>query len=381
MKRARLILSRLGPAAAFACCLALQSHVTASTPAAASGAPAAETAGTVLPGRVCRGYFIVDFQPGGRAGETLGLLLDTGASRTYVDPDALARVLGRPARAGKVVFRGARAGPLEVPTLRARVSSMEILSLAIGSRIDGILGFDAFRDVLLTLDYPRGEVRVSTGTLPPPDGREIFKDVGRGRPYLSVPIGGRVRKVLLDSGSTGIFRLKPTDPLEWIEPPRPVGVSVLFAGVAPHEAGRAQGSLQVGPVAFQDPIVDVSQRERLAGWQVLRRFTLTFDQRKRRIRMLADDGPAVRLGPMIRTPLGLRPRREGMEVLLVLPGSSAEAAGLRKGDLITAIDGVPVHDRGCVDPFAQAAGERQVFTFLRDGERSEATIETEVLVP
>jgi len=37
-------------------------------------------------------------------------------------------------------------------------------------------------------------------------------------------------------------------------------------------------------------------QEPFAGWQVLRRFTLTFDQRKRRIRMLADGGPAVRLG-------------------------------------------------------------------------------------
>ena len=59
-------------------------------------------------------------------------------------------------------------------TLRAPVLRLHTLSLAVGRDVDGILGFSAFDDVLLTLDYPAEEIRVSGGRLPRPDGREIF---------------------------------------------------------------------------------------------------------------------------------------------------------------------------------------------------------------
>ena len=76
--------------------------------------------------------------------------------------------------------------------------------------------------------------------------------------------------------------------------------------------------------------------------------------------------------------MGVHPRSEGLEILEVFADTSAEAAGLRTGDLIVAIDG---HELGCQDPQGEPAGRRKVLSYLRDGIQAEAEIETETLIP
>ena len=335
----------------------------------------------VLPSETCRGLFIVPVTVGEAEGATLDLLFDTGASRTFVDPGALAGLVDPGTRVGKVLFRSARIGGHELGPLRASVHPMKTLSLALGREIDGILGFPAFRDVLLTLDYPAEEMRVASGRLPRPDGREIFSVTGSKRPHLNVEVGGRRLRLLVDSGSAGRFQLKPTDTTVWSVAPRPVGASVLFASVVVKEGGRLGSAIQFGPLRFEEPVVAIWSGTRLAGWHVLRHFVLTFDQKKKRMRMQPNGTAPVRLAPQVGSGLAVRPRAEGLEIMQVFSGTSAESAGLLEGDLIVALDGTPVHERGCRDPGAGPAGRREVVSYLRDGVRSEVEIETELLVP
>jgi hypothetical protein len=350
-------------------------------PAAAPTATDLAVPDLVLPSETCRGLFIVPVTFGKGGGTTLELLLDTGSTWTFIDPGAIRTMLGRVVRAGRVSFQNGRIGEYGIGPLRAYIYPMKTLSRAVGRDIDGILGFPVFKDVLLTLDYPAEEIRISSGRLPRPDGREIFRDVGFKRPRLKVDVGGRRVKVLLDSGSTAHFKLKPTDRIKWSVEPRLVGASVLFAGVTLKEAGRSGDPVQFGPLIFEAPVVSLTGDERLVGWHVLRHFVLTFDQKKDRIRMLPDDTAPVRMGPLVGPGVATRPRPEGLEIIRVFPGTSAEAAGLREGDLVIAVNGTPVHERGCGDPRGVPAGQRQVWSFLRDGIRAEVEIETETLVP
>jgi membrane protease YdiL (CAAX protease family) len=71
------------------------------------------------------------------------------------------------------------------------------------------------------------------------------------------------------------------------------------------------------------------------------------------------------------------PAAEGCRVTIVVPGSGADAAGLRIGDVITAIDGRPVSDiRDVAAVVSQRkVGDTVVVQFIRDGERREATAE------
>lgn len=334
-----------------------------------------------VPSEICRGYFLVPLSPAGDEQRALWLVLDTGAGHSSVDPDSLERFSGRRVRTGRRVnLRGVEAGPLKFKRLPARVHPMGHLSRALGREIDGILGFDTFADLLLTLDYAAGEVHVGKGRLGEPDGREIFRDRGDGRPFVEVEIDGRALDVLLDSGSTGGLVLRPGDPVSWRAPPRPVSTAVRYEKLEHRTAGRVAGRIRFGPAVLEDPIVERNDGTRLAGYRVLRHFVLTFDHRSRRIRMRRDDTGPIRTDPVRGIGVGLAPRPEGWEVLRVFPGDPGERAGLQAGDLITAVDGTPVYERGCVG-FTDPPKSTVELTLLRDGERLEREVAVEILVP
>lgn len=343
--------------------------------------PAAVAEQTVVPSATCRGLFFVSITVGPEEGTPLELLLDTGSAWTFVDPRALRRVLGKGTSAGKVSFESARAGDHELGPLQALVRPMETIGLALGREVDGILGFPAFRDVLLTLDYPAEEVRISRGGLPAADGRRVFRFKGSKRPHLEAVIGGRRRKILLDSGATGRFLLQPGDRLAWSVEPREAAAVVTAATVRVRKVGRTAGAFRFGPLTFQEPLVTVAADERYAGWEVLRHFVLTFDQRNRRVRMEPRDPAPVRMPSLVGSGLAFRPRREGLEVVRVFPGTPAAAAGVREGDLVVAVDGTPVSERGCSDPNGKSPGDRQRLALLSAGAETEAEIVFETLIP
>jgi carboxyl-terminal processing protease len=62
----------------------------------------------------------------------------------------------------------------------------------------------------------------------------------------------------------------------------------------------------------------------------------------------------------------------------IVPGSGAEAAGLARGDLIIAIDGVPVAGMGgsgATDRIRGVAGTRVTLTIRRNGEDVQRSVE------
>lgn len=332
----------------------------------------------VVPSETCGGLFVVPLSVGD--GEPLHLLLDTGASRTFVDPAAMRRLAGRPVAAGKVTIEDARLGSFTLGRVEAFALPMGDLGLAIGRRIDGILGFPAFKDVMLTLDYRREEVRLARGRLPAVDGKTVLRDTGARRPQLKISVDGRRLELLLDSGAHSGFLLKPKDRLRWEVRPRPIKVVWTYYGSRTDLGGRMRGSVRVGPLTFEDPLVTLGDRERLAGRKVMRHFVWTFDQRHRRIRMLPVSSPPVRMGSMIGWGVGLRSRRDGDDILAVFPDSPADAAGLRRGDRIVAVDGTPAAEWGC-NGFAAGDAGRHTVTVLRDGVGMKFDIEGGVLIP
>ena len=108
---------------------------------------------------------------------------------------------------------------------------------------------------------------------------------------------------------------------------------------------------------------------------------MIFDQKKKRMRMQVDRTGPVPMAPLVGTGLTYDPRPEGLRVVRVSANTSVEAAGLREGDLIVAIDGVPVHPRGCANSRSDTVGQRQVFSYIRDGIQAETTVETVIIVP
>ena len=345
--------------------------------------PAAWAEERVIPSNDCMGLWIVPVSYGDDPDQTLHLVLDTGASHSAVDPDSIRRATGRKARAGKKVkLKNGSAGPLALRKITVEVHEMDHLMRVIGAPMDGILGFDTFRGMLLTLDYPKREVRVSRGSLPEPDNETVFRDYGKSRPYLAVPVGDERVAVLVDSGSTGELTLRESDDLHWEFEPVEVRASVRYKGIRLDRAGRLADDLIYGPLTLEKPVTEVVEDgTRLAGFKILRRFVWTFDGKSKRIRMLPDSDTPIHSEPARGHGLALRPIEEGLEVARVFPGMPGEQAGLRIGDVIVAIDGEPVWERGCVSVNDAGAEPTSTWSVDRNGEILDVEITSRVLVP
>jgi len=338
---------------------------------------------TVIPSRTCRGLWIVPVSFGEGPDRTLQLVLDTGASRTTIDPDSIYELSGRRVEVGKSVrLRDGKAGPLQINKLKATVHELDHIGWALGEPIDGILGFPAFKKMLLTLDYPAEQIRIVRGALPAVDGRTVFEDVGKHRPYLALEIGGATIPVLVDSGSTSGLTLRESDPLSWEIEPKPLSAAVRFSEIRLEQVGRLGEDVDYGPLILSRPVVEIiAEGTRVSGVPLMRRFVWTFDQRRRRIRMIADSTDPIRSDPERGTGLALWPIETGYRVAHIFPDTPAEQAGMRVGDVIRAVDGVPVYERGCTELDDYDDRESVVMSVARGAETIDVQISIRVLVP
>ena len=111
------------------------------------------------------------FLAGPRGGETFQFAIDTGSSRSAVSGLVLQQLGYVPSQAtGRHPVRtaggGLTVGSLHVQRLaafgRAHADFPVLwLPLAPTSRIDGLLGLDFFRGLVLTLDFARGQIALS----------------------------------------------------------------------------------------------------------------------------------------------------------------------------------------------------------------------------
>jgi hypothetical protein len=347
-----------------------------------AGALAARADEKVIPSERCRGLWLVPVSFGDEPEKTLVFVLDTGATHTSIDPDSYQRLTGRHVKPGKKVrLRDGVAGPLKINKLKADLHDMDHLVRGLGTPFDGILGFPTFKSYLLTLDYHAGEIRIGPGTLPPVDGKTIFKDVGTVRPYLAVEVGGTNLPILVDSGSTSGLNLMESDRVSWEVEPRPVSASIRYSKVLLEKTGRLGEDVEYGPLIVERPIVDVSrEKPRIAGEDLMQRFVWTFDQQERRIRMIADSDDPIESEPFRGSGLAFRPAEAGFEVVHIFPDTPGADGRVRKGDVLVEVDGNPVYENGC-NPVIPRDRESAVATFLRDGETFSIEVAIEVLVP
>ena len=149
-------------------------------------------------------------------------------------------------------------------------------------------------------------------------------------------------------------------------------------------SGRAVGDFTFGPLLLEKPVVqsNADDTTRLAGQDVLRHARWTFDRGHGRIRIEPAVDEPVRFAPVRGMGLGLDPTPDGMRIVGIFPDSPAAAADLRKGDVILAVDGVKVTERGCrgVTFEDDEAGSRRL-AIDRNGKSLEVDVPLATLVP
>ncbi|MFT3828916.1 MAG: aspartyl protease family protein [Opitutaceae bacterium] len=337
-------------------------------PLAASAAPATlrfdakqlELDQVVVPGRQVSNLLLVE----GRVGSAgpYFFLIDTGSSVTLVSDRIAAAVPGfrtTPAVAPVQVVSAAGGatmlGSTTVPSLtlgtanfanvRAAVYDFVDFSNHLGVTVDGILGFPIFRDLLLTLDYPRNRVvlspRYPARTVP---GVAIPFALEDGtRPIVNVALGDKTFMALVDSGSDLPFTLDATG----LNPPFKAGprtgpLVATLSGNAPRQIGRLADSLVLGTCEIREPRVMLTDQLSTIGAEILRHFIVTFDQRRGLVILDPERAAAVKLPSQRTTGLSFVRLPAEWRVLQVLDDAPAATQQIEPGDAIVGINGEPI---------------------------------------
>ena len=167
-------------------------------------------------------------------------------------------------------------------------------------RIDGILGLNLFKDCLVTLDFERGRLRLERGSLPDPDGREVFAFTNpRGVAELPIRVGDSDLVADVDTGAMGgitvPLSLAATLPLA--SPPIVVGRAVTVSGPMEISAAPLKGAVTIGRYAIADPTLEFTPAmpHGNLGIDVLSQFAITFDQQNRRLRLSRSSTEPIRV--------------------------------------------------------------------------------------
>jgi hypothetical protein len=352
-------------------------------------APAGEV---VLPTFRCADTYLLRAEINGK-GPFL-LMVDTGAAGTLLTPAAAAQLedaiqptifpmvgaTGKWVTAKRSVrIDSLKAGGLELRGFDAVVVELTGFAHAMGGTLDGIIGYPAFRDVVLTFDYPRGEVRAGGEGVA--EGPRTEKLHDRFAPSIKMDLQGTRRTVVLDTGSSGSLSLPKSDALKYVQRPRVVGTVLALGGIDLRWEGRLAGDLELGGHALREPIVDSSKSLPLLGSDIMRFFVVRFDQKARLAEFVRAETEPVTFPSTFGIGVGGMPEPGGYRVLHVLEGLPARAAGLKVGDLIETIDGRKVMDLFCDQHALYTEPGRAVLEVVRDGERIKMGVDVVVMVP
>jgi hypothetical protein len=327
-------------------------------------------------------------------------LVDTGSSVTLVTPALARRYPGRHVPSSAVTpVRGADGRITELPrgTLRrlelgdARFEDIDVLiydcaplTAHLGVRIDGVLGFPLFRDVLLTLDYPGSRVILQPARTPPlMPGTVVSFDDARKTPVVSVRLGDRSVVALIDSGSDALLSLNPVGMEPRFVYGPTIGATVgSISGDRTQQIGRLGESLAIGDYVFERPVVEVTDALSAIGGGLLRHFSVTFDQLRDRVIFHRDSREPIPSPARRSAGVSFNKTPAYWRVGGVVPGSSAEQTGIQNGDLVVRINGdlVAKWDLRRYEQLVASADEIS-FTFLNGTAETEKRVKVFELVP
>lgn len=322
---------------------------------------------TTVPFELYAGKILVSLSIDG--GAPLPFLLDTGGLNLLTP--AAARALGLRGE-GEQPVQGAgegvqslqtarvgryRLGQVELDDQRFLIVELPQLLVERGDKppIAGLIGYELLRRFTVRIDYDARLLTVSpAGGLAGTDAPDVLALSFDDRtPQATARVDGAEGLFALDTGSgSGLSLLAPFAAGHGIV--LDADRAGMMGGVGGHvriRTGQVR-RFELGPHALPRPSADIVEAKagvfasRLlagnVGQAVLSRFVLTFDYDSRRLRV----EPGRRFAEPFETPATLgfgldRVDRTRFRVLHVAEGSAAAGAGVRAGDVVTALGGEP----------------------------------------
>ncbi len=353
----------------------------------------------VVPAQIVGNHFIVETRWDKHG--PWHFLVDTGSSVTLVSPEFARRYAtdraalntpsvrvaspdGRAMLLPSVTVEQIALNDARFENVQALVYDCSQLSAHLGLRIDGILGFPLFRETIFSLDYPQSRLVITpTGEVSYLPGATIKFNNTRRIPLIPIKVGETTMIALIDSGSDGALQVNPLGlNLVFASGPRPGPIISNLTGDRVQEIGRLAQPLVLGQYAFNAPIVDLADQLSHIGGDVLRHFSVTFDQARNQVTFFRESTAAIAMDPLHSSGLSFLKAPSYWRVVGVVPGSPADDAGVKNGDLVTRINGESV--AAWKLPRYQELVRRSpeiTFTFLDGARENRLVIPTFELVP
>jgi predicted aspartyl protease len=305
-------------------------------------------------------------------GRNLSAIFDTGAGASAIDL-ALANDLKIP---GDQKIQAGGVGTASVTGRILTGANLEVgehthsvnyaipfssLNASEGRKLETILGYDFISKYVFEIDYAGKKMRVhAAGTKIENPGTEIPIRLVNGHPHIraKLTLGGQTHDVeaMIDSGATGgglTGRFTKAVPIP--SNVKATASTTIGGGVGGFVTGRfiRIETIDLGGIQVKNPVASVNEAsggangvnaayDYLLGAEILKRFTFTIDYPNKRV-YLKPNGDFGK--PFEADKTGLRLVAGGAElkdfsVVGVMPGSTSETAGLRKGDKLVSIDGL-----------------------------------------
>lgn len=336
-------------------------------------------------------------------GETAWFFVDSGAgtsliTKAWADKIGLAsegsmRAVGAAGATGLALAKNVL---VSLPGLEVPLASVTVLDAAaalplLGRQWEGVLGYDVLSQLVVRLDYERQQITLyDPAAFTPGPGAAALPVTFLGNwPLVSgrIFLPGRPpvdTKCFIDSGAGGLMLSTPFTKEHHVSEvvTRKVVSSIYGAGgESKRYAGRIAG-IELGGFRLRGPLAGFSEDTRegalaspdigaMVGGEILQRFTVTFDYPHHRI-LLEPNSHFADAFQGNQSGLSLVAEGPGFHRFLcddVEPGSPAEMAGLRKGDVVTMLDGRPSDEFTLdqIDRLLAQSGRTLRLTILRDG--------------
>ena len=162
------------------------------------------------------------------------------------------------------------------------------------SIFDGILGFDLFRDMLLTMDFRRHKLLLEKGNLPTvADARVIPFQSKNGIPVIRIIINSQAIEAAIDTGATGVMLPETiAKTLQFAETPVLMPRAETLVDQFDVHGATLRGDIHLAAFDFEQPFVAISPAVRIVnlGADVFADFTVTFDEQSGQVRL---DSPQI----------------------------------------------------------------------------------------
>ena len=237
------------------------------------------------------------------------------------------------------------------------VLPLDALAKVEGYGLPGMVGYETFSRFVTKIDYGAHTLTlIDPKHFDPKDAGTPVKFTFNGSdPEVMGTFEGLPAKFDIDTGSRAELTLtKPFAENNKLRASHPKGVDAVDGwGVGgPSTAYVTRGkAMTLGPVEVDNIVTSFANQAKGAfagndyqgnvGGGVLKRFVVTFDYNHTTMYLKPLPGPVADIGKFDHAGMWINEAPGGFEIVNVTKGAPAEAAGLKTGDVITAVDGKP----------------------------------------